>query len=206
MKGDSVVQLFERFVPLKAAPYCARLYDYFGFEFQIKKARQTKLGDYRYDGRTKLHTITINNDLNPFAFLITYLHEVAHLMTFRDFGKSVSPHGKEWKSSFKKVAKPVLSEEVFPSGVLSSLRQYLKNPKAASCSDPVLYEVLKSYNKSDDTIFLKSLSEGDHFLFNNKTYQYLRKQRTRIVCLDKTNNRKYLINQLAEVKRVEKGK
>lgn len=190
-------------MPLKAAEYCAKLYEYLGFEFKIKKARQTKLGDFRYDGRTGKQTITINNDLNPFAFLITYLHEVAHMVTYQEYGHKVNPHGSEWKNNFKRVAKPVLTEEIFPAEILHSLKSYLKNPKAASCSDPVLYQVLKSYNKSNDTIFLKSLTEGDLFIFNSKTYRYLNKKRTRIVCLETSSKRKYLINQLAEVKKVD---
>lgn len=203
MIHDQVVDLFNRFVPEKAAPYCAELYDHFGFEFKIKKARQTKLGDFRYDPGTKKHTITINNDLNPFAFLITYVHEVAHLVTFAEHGRKANPHGKEWKKNFKKVANPILSPEIFPEPVLQSLKNYLKNPKAASCSDPVLFQVLKQYDQNNGKTLLKHLSAGEEFIFNSKHYRYLEKRRTRMVCLEKKSSRKYLINQLAEVKKIE---
>jgi hypothetical protein len=202
MENREVISLFEKFVPMAAAPYCAKLYDYFGFEFQIKKARKTKLGDYRFDHRIKKHTITINNDLNPFAFLITYLHEVAHLVTFQEHGRKVNPHGEEWKNNFKRVAKPVLSREVFPENVLHSLAAYLKNPKAASCSDPVLYQVLKQFDKDDHTIFLKALRPGDQFTFHKKHFKYISKRRTRMVCEEVSSGKKYLINQLAEVRKL----
>lgn len=199
MQNNQVVKLFERFVPATAAPYCARLYEHFGFEFKIKKARKTKLGDFRYDPRIKKHTITINNDLNPYAFLITYIHEVAHLVTFEEFGNKVNPHGKEWKKSFKQVAKPILSEDVFPAPILLSLKNYLKNPKAASCSDPILFQVLKQFDEENGMILLKQLKSGDRFTFHDKEYLYLEKKRTRILCELIGTKRKYLINQLAEV-------
>lgn len=202
MINKEVTSLFERFVPQKAAPYCAKLYEYFGFEFKIKKARMTKLGDFRYDPRCKKHTITINNDLNPFAFLITYIHEVAHLVTFQEFGRKVNPHGREWKSNFKRIAEPILKEEVFPPAILNSLKKYLKNPKAASCSDPILFQVLKQFDPENGLVLLKTLKSGDVFRFNNKRYKYLEKKRTRIICMEMDSEKKYLINQLAEVRHI----
>lgn len=194
--------VFRRFVPEAAVPYCLHLYESLSFEFKIKKARRTKFGDYRLDRISGHQTITINNDLNPYAFLITYLHEVAHLQTFQNFGGNVAPHGKEWKSSFRDVSVPVLKQQVFPLEIQSQVMNYLTNPKASSCSDPVLYELLKSYDPASDTVFLKSLTPGQAFLFNSKKYIYLEKKRTRMVCKQADTNKKYLINQLAEVEPV----
>lgn len=199
----SYQQVFERFVPEHAVPYCLRLWEYFGFEFKIKRSRQTKLGDYRYTPKTKIHTITINNDLNPYSFLVTYLHEVAHLVTFKEHGHKVNPHGLEWKQSFKKVAKPVLNETVFPTPVLHALTSYFKNPKAASCSDPVLYKILKGFDAPNGKVLLKKLDAGTHFDFNGKQFTKLEKRRTRSVCLEMRTQRRFLISDLAEVKPIE---
>lgn len=191
--------VFERFVPGPAVSYCLKLWEYFGFEFKIKKSRQTKLGDYRFTPQTKIHTITINNDLNPYSFLVTYLHEVAHLVTFKEHGQGADPHGKEWKQNFKKVAAPMLNDQVFPEHVLLALTRYFKNPKAASCSDPVLYRTLKSFDHPNGKILLKKIDIGSVFHFNGKQYQKLERKRTRSLCLEVTTNRRYLISELAEV-------
>ncbi|RED97527.1 SprT-like domain-containing protein [Marinoscillum furvescens] len=196
-------EVFRRFVPEPAAAYCYELWTHFGFEFKIKKSRQTKLGDYRFAYKTKKHTITINNDLNPYAFLVTYLHEVAHLITFEEYGRKVAPHGKEWKANFVRVAKPVLNEKTFPKPVLVALTNYFKNPKAASCSDPVLYNVLRQFDGPSETIPLSQLQLGATFEFNNQTYQKLEKKRTRSVCLQIASGRKYLISEIASVTPVE---
>ena len=201
MKPD---QVFERFVPPKAVAYCVKLYDHLDFEFKVKRARKTKLGDYRFTREDKKHTITVNNDLNKFAFLVTYLHEVAHLITFNEFKGRVDPHGNEWKENFKKIASPMLTEDIFEKPVLVSLKSYFKNPKASSCSDPVLYQVLKKYDPPSDKLFLKELEKGDLFTFNEKTYKVEGKRRTRIEALHINTNRLYLISQLAEVSLIGK--
>lgn len=200
---QSYEDVFRRFVPQEAAKYCLKLWEHFGFEFKIKKSRQTKLGDYRYAFKTKKHTITINNDLNPYAFLVTYLHEVAHLITFEEHGRKVSPHGTEWKSNFVKVAKPMLNEQVFPAPVLNALLHYFKNPKASSCSDPALYNVLRQFDGPSDLIPLSKIAPGSSFVFNDVIYRKLEKKRTRSVCLQLETNRKYLISEVAQVKAIQ---
>jgi SprT protein len=191
--------VFIKFIPETAVSYCNKLYQKLGFEFKIKKARQTKLGDYRYDPRTKKHTITVNNDLNPYSFLVTYLHEVAHLVAFKQYKRSILPHGKEWKNSFKEIATPMLTEDVFPTSVLAALKRYFKNPKASSCSDPVLYQILKQFDGPSDKILLKDIAIGSSFTFNQRTFTKLEKKRTRSVCKELKSGRKYLISELAEV-------
>ena len=106
--ADQYYQIFEKFLPKESAQYCYDLWKKHGFEFKIKKSRKTKLGDYRFDPKIGKHIISVNNDLNQYSFLITYLHEVAHLLTFQKYKNKVAPHGEEWKNEFKLVALPVL--------------------------------------------------------------------------------------------------
>ncbi len=193
-------EVFQKFIPEKAVNYCNRLYERLGFEFKVKRARQTKFGDYRYHPDNGKHAISINNDLNPYAFLITYIHEVAHLVAYKEYGLSIKPHGTEWKKTFKNLVKPILSDEVFPHPVLSALQHYFANPKASSCSDPKLYAILKQFNLSKkDQIFLKEISIGTIFKFNKKIFKKIEKKRTRSVCHEMASGRKYLISELAEV-------
>ena len=192
-------EVFQKFIPPTAVSYCNKLYQRLGFEFKIKKARQTKLGDYRFNPTSNRHTITINNDLNPFAFLVTYLHEVAHLIAFKQYKRSIQPHGKEWKKCFKDIAEPMLNEAVFPKEILSALKKYFKNPKASSCSDPVLYQILKQFDAPSDKLLLKEIPLGTSFEFNNRSFKKLEKKRTRSVCQELSSRRKYMISDLAEV-------
>ncbi len=191
--------VFERFLPKEAARYCYDLWDNLGFEFKITKARKTKLGDFRYDPRNKKSTITVNHNLNPYAFLVTYLHEVAHFVTHQQHGRAVSPHGKEWKQNFKKISLPILRPEILPEEVLRALAGYLKNPAATSCTDPTLTRTLNAYSPNNDEIMLIDLPLGSAFRFNNKIYKSLEKKRTRLICQEHKTGKKYLINGAAHV-------
>ncbi len=196
-------EVFQKFVPTPSIEYCVKLYERLGFEFKIKKARQTKLGDYRFNPKTNRHTITINNDLNPYAFLVTYLHEVGHLIAFKQYGRRILPHGKEWKQAFKEVSEPMLTEEIFHKSVLEALKKYFRNPKASSCSDPVLYQILKQFDEPSSKILLKEIAIGEVFVFNKKVFIKLEKKRTRSVCQEVQTKKKYLISDLAEVETSE---
>ena len=66
----------------------------------VTKKRKSVLGDYRHSGMGSNHRITVNGNLNKYEFLITLLHELAHLLTFELYKNRVEPHGKEWKSSY----------------------------------------------------------------------------------------------------------
>jgi hypothetical protein len=193
-------QVFERFVPAAAVDYCSRMYETLGFEFKITRSRNTKLGDFRYLGTSDKAIITVNNDLNPYAFVVTYLHEVAHLLTYREFKGSVSPHGQEWKSVFTKITEPLLTEEVFPPNVLVALKKYFKNPKASSCADPNLYKALALFNSESAHPILDEIALKTTFQFNKRLFMKLEKRRTRWVCLEIKSNRKYLIPGIVEVK------
>jgi len=199
----SITEVFQKFVPTNAVEYCVKIFNYFEFEFKIKKGRKTKLGDFRYDPRLKKQTITVNNDLNPYHFLITYLHEVAHLVTYKDHGRSVQPHGTEWKTNFKRVLKPVMNAEIFPSDVLGALNKHLSSVKATSCSDPILYQVLQQYNSGESFTLLKDIQPGEIFDFNGKQYRKIEKRRTRSLCEELHSRKKYLISEIATIEKVD---
>ena len=69
----------------------------------ISRRRESILGDYRHAHSDKNHRISVNGNLNKYAFLITLLHELAHLFTYEQYGHRVQAHGREWKDEFGKI-------------------------------------------------------------------------------------------------------
>ena len=72
-------------------------------QLTITRERKSVLCDYRNSFAGKNHRISINGNLNPYAFLITLLHELAHLFTYESFSHRVQAHGQEWKNAYSKV-------------------------------------------------------------------------------------------------------
>ncbi|EDM37088.1 hypothetical protein PBAL39_04798 [Pedobacter sp. BAL39] len=187
-------------MPAPAAPVIAKWIDYFQCEFKISKGRVTKLGDYRHPYKGMGHKISVNNDMNPYSFLVTTVHEFAHLLTWNDHKNKVKPHGSEWKHNFKRMMAPFLEQEIFPADVKAAIVRYLGNPSAASCTDLTLSRALKKYDAEKKEIRLEELPL--HAVFTIKDGRQFKKgeklrKRYRCQCLD--NGNIYLFNPLAEV-------
>lgn len=199
MSETAKEKLFAKYVPEKAADYCFSLWKELEFDFRITKNRQSKYGDYRYDPGSDTHSISVNHDQNVYAFLVTYIHEVAHKLTHDLYKNRVSPHGKEWKLQFKKLMIPMLREDIFPMDILGPLARHMKNPKATSTSDAKLFEALRKYDENNTNILLKDIELGQKFLFRKKVYIKLESRRTRALCELTITQRKYLISEAAPV-------
>ena len=106
-------EILAKYIPAKSIEVIAQWIYHFNFKLKIKKSRTTKYGDYRPPMKNTNHQITINNDLNEYAFLITLIHEIAHLSNWEKHKSKVKPHGEEWKSEFKTLMDHFLNEEVY---------------------------------------------------------------------------------------------
>ena len=165
------------------------------------------MGDYTSPRQGLNHLITINHNLNKYSFLITLVHEIAHLVTYNQFQNKVNPHGVEWKQNFKRLMQPFLTTDIFPVEVFSALRTYMQNPAAASCSDANLLRTLKLYDQDNDAVFLEYLPQGTIFLYNgNRVFRKGEKIRKRIKCLELKTGQIYLFNPLVEVALFEETK
>ncbi|TKC13307.1 SprT family zinc-dependent metalloprotease [Pedobacter polaris] len=187
-------------MPAPAAPIISKWIDYFQCEFKISKNRTTKLGDYRHPFKDKGHKISVNNDLNQYAFLVTTVHEFAHLLTWNDHKNKAKPHGIEWKNNFKRMMNPFFEIQVFPPDIHQTIIKYLNNPAASSCTDLTLARALKKYDINLATNRIEELPLNTVFTLKDgrkfKKGERIRK-RYRCVCLD--NGNIYLFNPLAEV-------
>jgi hypothetical protein len=194
--------ILAKYIPEPAVPLISDWILHFNFKLKIKKSRASKYGDYRPPLPGLNHQITVNQDLNKFAFLLTLVHEIAHLLTHERHGHHVKAHGTEWKDSFKELMRPFMRIEIFPDDVRLAIIGYMKNPAASSCSDDNLLRTLKRYDKPNDFVHLETLSNNSEFIFNDRQFIKGPKIRTRYKCREKNTLHIYLFSGLAEVKLV----
>lgn len=192
-------QILKDYIPEQAIEGIMSLLEKHPIHFKISRERITKQGDFRIlkNGQAQ---ISVNHNLNPYQFLLTFIHEMAHWLTYKKH-KRVKPHGKEWKQTFKYLMLPYLNNAVFPNDLLPFLAKYFKNPKAATGSDVQLSIALKRYDLASDSVSLYELAIGSQFVLRNKTYVLGNKRRTRYECLDEKTKKTYLIHQNATVKK-----
>lgn len=166
---------------------------------KISRNRTTKYGDYRPPFGKHGHRISINGDLNPFAFLITLVHEYAHYLVNKQYPNTVNPHGKEWKFTFQQEMKPFLNNDIFPDNLLLIVQEHMKKPKASSASDHRLRKALMAYDKIERTL-LEDLPELALFVITNKgVFRKGEKKRTRYLCQHVESKKWFMVNGLAEV-------
>ncbi len=168
---------------------------------KITKSRKTILGNYKPAYNGQQHTITVNGDLNKYHFLITLVHELAHLITYEKHKQSVAPHGKEWKQNFAKLLSAFIDKQIFPEDLVQSLRKSISNLTATTCTDPHLFKALLKYDMiKNSKILISTLDINQHFILDNgEKFKIIEKKRTRYVCENIATNKKYLFPSIFEV-------
>jgi SprT protein len=199
------VKVLETYLPAKAAPLISRWIDYFVCEFKVSRNRNSKFGDYRHPFDGQGHRISVNYDLNQYAFLVTTVHEFAHLHTWNQHKHKVKPHGTEWKANFKRMMQPFFEMEVFPAEVRRAIENYLNNPAASSCSDLNLYRSLRQYDapKPDHLTVEKLPAKALFKLKDGRIFRKEERLRKRYKCIEVSSKRVYLFSPVAEVELVE---
>ena len=196
-------QTLFQYIPKEAKSLIQDLINKDNLVVKIKEERKTRHGDYRMLPNGK-HKITINSNLNPYRFLITLIHEIAHLEAYQKYGRFIKPHGKEWKTTFQHLILPFLRPEIFPNNLLPLLAKHFKNPKASSDTDTNLALALKQYDEENDKIFIFEIKEGVTFkLYNGRIFKKGAKRRKRYECLEISSGKLYLFNPNAEVELLE---
>jgi hypothetical protein len=166
--------------------------------FVISKPRQTKLGDFRPGHNGKAPRISVNGDLHPYSFLITTIHEFAHLGCYLKYHNKVPAHGKEWKKLYVDMLKPFVDRNIFPEDLTKALYKHMSKPKASSTSCSSLNAALEKYEDKPGEL-LANLKPNDHFEFRGEIYRYVLLRRTRILCERISDKRHYLISSRARV-------
>jgi len=195
----------EQFLPTGSYEQVAPFFRTHTIHLTLTHERKSVLGDYRHPTINEpYHRISINANLNPYSFLITLLHELAHLFTFEHFQHRAQPHGKEWKTQFRHILIPFMGKRVFPGDVEKALLAYLHNPAASTCTDADLYKALYRYDEHKPGFkLIDDLPENQTFeTEDGQLYQKMEKLRTRTKCRNLTTGRMYFFQGIAEVKAV----
>lgn len=204
MLRQQIEKGLSKYIPAPAVPLLTEWVIGFNVHLKVTKARNSKLGDYRHPFGNDGHRITINHNLNSYAFLITLVHEIAHLTTWNKYQNRVAPHGSEWKNEYKTLMREVVKLKVFPDDVYSSLVAYMQNPAASSCSDENLLRTLRNYDLNRTHLHLEELEENTLFaLDNGMIMRKGPKSRKRYKCYEVNVKRYYMVSPLAEVTKIE---
>ncbi|MDG1572058.1 sprT domain-containing protein [Robiginitalea sp. M366] len=189
----------EPYVPARALAPCMDLIRAHGVHLKIVRSRQTRHGDYRrLPGGG--HQITVNAMGNPYRFLMTLVHEIAHLVAFERYGHGIKPHGREWKHTFQHLMLPFLRPDIFPDRLLPLLAAHFRNPRASSSTDSALAVALKVYDPGDRPPLVYELPEGCLFrLGNGQVFRKGPRQIKRYRCMEVATGKLYLFQPHAEV-------
>ncbi|WP_143305200.1 SprT-like domain-containing protein [Chitinophaga vietnamensis] len=202
MKKEAPLNALASYLPEGTFQPVMEFITFYKVHLTITRERSSILGDYRHpDGRGKGHRISINGSLNKYAFLLTLLHEIAHLTTFNKYQNSVASHGKEWKHEFSSILRGFVGNKLLPPDIELAVRQSMANPAASSCADEDLMRVLKRYDRQKENhFFVEQLPL--HQLFKTKDGRIFRKGekiRKRYRCEEVASKKIYLFSPVYEV-------
>ena len=212
-------EILRKYIPELAVDTIVEWIYRYNFKLKVKKARVSKEGDYTAPHSGKNHTITINKDLNKYAFLITLIHEVAHLVAWEKYKGRVNPHGDEWKNEYALLLNYFLKLNcslpngegqggacLFPPEISKALHEHSQSPSAASCSDIHLSRVLKKFDTDTEALLLERIAVGTSFRIVATRTKHAKeifikgeKRRTRFKCFHARTKREYLIHALCKV-------
>lgn len=200
-KKEVPVSYLQKFLPNGTEKAVTGYLHQYKVHLTVARERKTVLGDYRHRTQYSNHRISVNGNLNPFSFLITLLHELAHLLTFEQHGNKVQAHGKEWKMIFGNLLAQFVKEKVFPADIEKELLQSLQNPAASSCAEEDLLRVLRSYDHpKNGHCLVEELPTGGLFTTSDgRLFQKGERLRKRFKCTEKNTGRLYLFSPVYEV-------
>ncbi len=199
---DTFRKGFALHIPENALDYVMTLWREYPFNFTVAGSRKTCLGNYLY--KNGKHFISVNGDANPYGFLITLIHEIAHQrvqVSRKLFQRAPAPHGTEWKFHFKTLMAPLLNPHVFPEDILHVLIPHMQNPAASSTKDPALVRALSLYSPETTVkgVYLSEVEDGQILHFKGRKFKKIQNRRTRTLVECVNTRKRYTIPGIARV-------
>ncbi len=194
-----MLDALQPFLPKGSANIVTEMLRDESFHLIVSRPRKTKLGDFRPPRNGETPQLTVNGNLNQYAFLITLVHEIAHLKIWNKHKNRVSPHGDEWKNLYSGLLTQFLNKGIFPPHVEVALRQHVNQPKYTTGADAKLTLALRQFDGPSDLVSLKELPIGTNFNLSGRQFVLGEKLRSRYLCVDVANGKKYRVHGLAQV-------
>ena len=203
-KKEAPLEQLSHFIPAASIPRVLEYLHQFKVHLTITRERKSILGDYRHSTIYKPHRISVNGNLNRFSFLITLIHEFAHLATFILYKNKVQAHGMEWKKIYAEMLQEFLVLKIFPEDICQAISQSMHNLPASSCADDGLMRILKRYDvRENGLVMVEEVEEGKLFdIGKGKLFMKGKKLRKRYQCTEVTTGKVYLFSPIYEVKAV----
>ena len=200
-KQEAPLSQLESFLPPGTYSAVEEYLRFYKIHLTITQHRKSILGDYRHRTHFSNHRISINGSLNKYSFLITLLHEIAHLLTFEKYSNKVLAHGNEWKGIYGSLLKQFVDNKIFPPDIEKELLSSLKNPAASSCAEDDLIRVLRKYDSNTNGYKLvEEIPQDSLFkLDDGKIFKKGEKQRKRFKCEEVRTGKVYLFSPVYEV-------
>ena len=200
-KKEAPISALQTYLPPNTYEPVLQYLQQYQVHLTVARERKTILGDYRHRHGSHTHRISVNGNLNPYAFLVTLLHELAHLLTFEKWGNTVAAHGREWKTVFGQLLAQFIEHKVFPEDITLVLLQSLHNPAASSCADEALLRILRQYDeKKENKVFVEDVPGGALFqTHDGRVFKKGERVRKRFRCLELATQRLYLFSPVYEV-------
>jgi len=200
-KKESPLTALSSFLPEGSFEEVAYYLHHYKVHLTITRERQSILGNYRNKVFDKNHRISVNGNLNKYSFLITLLHELAHLLAHEKYGHRIQAHGKQWKEEYGKILSEFIPKKNFPPEIEKLLVQSLKNPAATTCTEPHLIRALKKYDvKKEGYFFVEELPAGSLFKVNSGAiFKKGERIRKRFKCMEISTKKIYLFSPVYEV-------
>ncbi|MCW3160659.1 SprT-like domain-containing protein [Chryseobacterium oryctis] len=192
------IQSLEKYLPQNTLQYLKIWFSDYYIHIKITRNRNSKLGDYRKLPDSS-HEITINSTLQPQLFFFVLTHELAHLLAFEKYGRRISPHGNEWKHTFRQML--LQSIDVYEEDLKPLLIKFSKSPKANFMASPDLVKYFHIGKQDDNQVFVEELKKGDFFLYRNEKYLLEGLIKKNYLCLNLATGRKYSFKPLARVEK-----
>lgn len=192
-------EILQKYLPDRSVLPVFELIKTNDIHLKIVNERVTKHGDYRRYNNGQ-HQITVNASLNKYRFLMTLIHEIAHLIAFEEYGRTIKPHGTEWKNTFRQLMLPFINPSVFPNNVLPLIAKHFKNPKASSDTDAALSVALQQFDLDNNKTYIYQIPPGSTFrISNGKVFKKGNKRIKRYECLEISSGKVYLFQPNASI-------
>lgn len=196
------MQALALFLPDGAFEKVVEYIHHYKVHLTVSRQRKSVLGDYRHAAWHRNHRISVNGDLNKYEFLITLLHEIAHLLTFEQYRNKVEPHGKEWKQLYSRLLIDFVQLKIFPPDIEQALQRSILNPAATANGETELLLVLRKYNPTQKAGYMHVAAVPEGALFRMDNGRIFRKgpiRRKRYDCVEVATGLHYSFSAVMEV-------